>query len=265
MASDAGLLVRRRTGDALTVRQVATALGLPDDPSAVRWQRTTGPDGSLFGLRMSTEPGDLLGPAVGESSAEWPAERPYDCYLHVTIDRTAGEDGDSTAALRAFCRSAVSRLHGAWPGLETAFGLDADGSYSYRIDPREVRGTEIELWLGSAAQPAVPLFSPAGAADRSAAADRPGPRFHACPPGRFIPDAESAGDAVTETLALRAGRPGFRAAARTAGWSGAPEALPGFTERLLTECGAAFEEFDLALWVDGRLCRNEVAVRVDLP
>ncbi|WP_371494963.1 hypothetical protein OG871_06710 [Kitasatospora sp. NBC_00374] len=265
MSSDAAVLVRRHTGGALTTRQVATALGLSEDPSVVLWQQATGPDGSLFSLRMSTDPGDRLGPAVGEPSPEWPAERSYDCYLHVTIDRTADEDGDSTAALRAFCRSVVSRLHGAWAALETAFSLDADGSYSYRIDPHEMRGTEIELWLGSAAQPFAPRFSLAGAADRAAAAARLGPLFHECPPGRFIPDAETAGDAVTETLALRAERPGFRAAARTAEWSGTPEELLGFTERLLTEVGTAFEEVDLALWVDGRLCRNEVAARVEAP
>ncbi|MFJ9519776.1 hypothetical protein ACIRPK_16115 [Kitasatospora sp. NPDC101801] len=257
MSTDAALLVRRVSGPALTTAELGRALGLPADPAGVTWQRTTGPDGSGFSIRLSTDPGDRLGPAVGEVSAEWPAVRPYDCYLHIAIDRTAGDD--SLAALQGYGRWAEDAVHGTWPGLETS--LEVEGAHGYRGVLPELTAAEVVVQLAGAEPPSGDGCSAAELAERGAPAGHPRPGFRPEPSNRHLVTAAAAGDTVTETVALRTAEAGHLTVARATGWSLPAEAVRAFVDRLLAEAAVAFDRVDVAVWVDGRLRRYEVGVR----
>ncbi|MEY9944100.1 hypothetical protein [Kitasatospora sp. GAS1066B] len=260
MSSDAAILVRRYTGPALTAAEIAKALGLPLDPTSVAWQSVDGADGSRFSLRLSTALGDRLGPAVG-AGGDWPAEREYDCFVHVGIDRTAPDSDDSVGALRAFCRSAVVKLRAEWRGLETAFNLDLDGAYSYAVDLAEPPGPEVAVWLASRQPSGAEEFSAVELVDRAIRATGATVAVEAEQPGRYLVSADAAADEVTESLALRADELSFQAAVLVPEWHASVRELEAFGDLLVAEAAEAFDGVDVAWWAGRQLVRYEVEAR----
>ncbi|MFJ8473628.1 hypothetical protein [Kitasatospora sp. NPDC094011] len=256
MSVDAAVYVRRTAGPALTPERFLAALSLPTGDTGPRWLRTVGPDGSVFDVRLSTDPESVAGPDVGAPQPGL-ADRAYDCYLHVTIAETA-DDGDSLAALRGYCRWAVARLHAAEEPLESVHQLDSDCLYSYWIDlPGPPAEAEVVLWLGAQEPPVAAEFSLTGAADL-AAAGGPFAAFTAERPGRLIAPVDDTGDAVTYTVAFRAEELPYAAGAYAPAAAVDAGQLDGFVERLLGELGRYTPGADLACWVNGRLHRYEV-------
>ncbi|MFJ7905502.1 hypothetical protein [Kitasatospora sp. NPDC096204] len=254
MSVNAGFVVRRPGGPPVTAEEIASALGLQDGPTADSCCRTTGPDGSLFSLRLTTDPGDVSGPAVGAVRDDWYVERPYDCRLNISVEQLAGDD--VVPALRSCGRWATTRLHAALEGLETAFYVDIDGNYSYRVDLPGLPEAVVDLRLGSGTPPAAPGFSLAEAANRAASGT--GLVFSEDEPGRHLVPAGETGDSVTYTVSYRAEELRFAAGARSAAAPVDARQLGEFTERLLTELARHTDGADLACWVNGRLYRYEV-------
>ncbi|MEU1285304.1 hypothetical protein [Kitasatospora sp. NPDC005856] len=251
MSTDAAILVRRPSGPALTAREISDVLTLTTDPLTDPWHHLVGADGSKFRLRLSTEPGDLSGPAPDGSSGG--GERDYDCFLHVSIYWTTEDTDDSIGSLRAFCRSLVARLHAVWPEAESV--SEVDDAYGYRVLPEPAEGV-VDLRLGSEAPPAEPGFSLVEAANRAASGT--GLVFTEDEPGRHVVPSQDAGDSVTYTVSARAEELPFAAGARSGAAPVDARQLDGFTERLLAELARHTTGADLACWVNGRLYRYEV-------
>ncbi|MFJ8624636.1 hypothetical protein ACIRD3_17570 [Kitasatospora sp. NPDC093550] len=251
MSIDAVLAVRRLEGPALTAEEIGSVLGFRNGPAARTWHGATGPDGSVLSLWLSTDPGDLSGPAVGVVRGDWYAERLYDGRLHVGVAESAGED--AVAALRAYCRSATARLHAALGGLETASYVDVDGNYSYRIDRQGLPEAVVDLRLGSEAPIAFSLVETA-----NRAASGTGLVFTEDEPGRHVIPSGSAGDSVTHTVAHRAEELAFARGARSGPVPVDARKLAEFTDRLAAELAGITSGADLACWVNDRLYRYEV-------
>ncbi|MER7767537.1 hypothetical protein [Kitasatospora sp. NPDC096140] len=254
MSVDAVLAVRRPDGPPLTAEEIGSALGFRNGPAERTRHGATGPDGSRLSLWLSTDPGDLSGPAVGVIRDDWYAERLYDGRLYVGVTESAGED--VVAALRSYCRFATARLHGTLGDLETASYVDVDGNYSYRVDRPALPEAVVDLRLGSEAAPAAPGFSLVEAANRAASGT--GLVFTEDEPGRHVIPSEGAGDSVTYTVAHRAEELPFARGARSGAVPVDARLLGEFTERLLTELAGTTSGADLACWVNDRLHRYEV-------
>ncbi|MFF2614879.1 hypothetical protein [Kitasatospora sp. NPDC058046] len=251
MSTDAAILVRRPSGPALTAQEIADVLVPVSDPLTAPWHHRVGTDGSKFRIRLSADPGDLAGPAVAGPPGD--GQRDYDCFIHVSIYWTTEDTDDSLGSLRAFCRSLVAELHGAWPEAESAF--EVDDAYSYRILPELSEGV-VDLRLGSEAPLTAPGFSLVEAANRAASGT--GLVFTEDEPGRHLAPSEDAGDSVTYTVSSRAEELPFAAGARSGAAPVDARQLDGFTERLLAELARHTAGADLACWVNDRLYRYEV-------
>ncbi|MFF4921174.1 hypothetical protein ACFY4B_11390 [Kitasatospora sp. NPDC001261] len=254
MSVNAVVSIRRLDEPSLTAEEIASTLGLPGGPAARTWHETVGPDGSRLTLWLTAEPGDVSGPAVGVTHDNGYAERLYDCQLHVGVADLAGED--EVTALRSYCRFATARLHAALGGLETASYIDADGNYSYRIDPPGLSEAVVDLRLGSEAPLTAPGFSLVEAANRAASGT--GLVFTEDEPNRHLAPSEDAGDSVAYTVSSRAEELPFAAGARSGAAAVDARQLDGFTERLLAELARHTAGADLACWVNDRLYRYEV-------
>ncbi|MBO1418526.1 hypothetical protein, partial [Streptomyces sp. FH025] len=77
----------------------------------------------------------------------------------------------------------------------------------------------------------------------------------------LIPARDEAPDTILWDIAHRAAELPVRHTARFTGHHVTPEELDAFSDRLLAELTRPGERLDVALWVNDRLCRYEVAAQ----
>ncbi|MCG6499277.1 hypothetical protein [Kitasatospora sp. A2-31] len=251
MSVDAGLYLRWPQGRAPSAEELAEQFGLGSRNGSGIWGRIVSVDGhSRMWVTVSTDPTDLVDPSrTFEHGA-------YDHWLHLSPSKTAPYPEDTFAVLRAQCREIIARLRRS--GLvESAFYVDADCLTSYWADIRSALGpgplpaVELDLWWAAEAPTASTL--PAALTPNL----HPAPADPARTAGLIPALAEASG--ILWDIAHRADELPVRHTARFTGHHVGPEELDAFSDRLAAELARPGEQIDVALWVNDRLCRYEVA------
>ncbi|MFJ9447434.1 hypothetical protein ACIRRH_37175 [Kitasatospora sp. NPDC101235] len=250
MSVDAGLYLRWPEGRAPSAEELAELFGITPRNGSDIWGKIVSADGrSRMWVTVSTDPSDRVAPSRTFEYA-------YDHWLHLSPSKTAPYPEDTFAVLRAQCREIIARLRRT--GLvESAFYVDADSLTSYWTDIRSALGPEplpaVELDVWWAAEAPTTSTLPAVLT----------PNLHPAPAdpartARLIPAlAEASG--IPWDIAYRAGELPVRHTARFTGHHVTPEELDAFSDRLAAELTRPGEQIDVALWVNDRLCRYEVA------
>ncbi|MFE4971048.1 hypothetical protein ACFRAR_02880 [Kitasatospora sp. NPDC056651] len=250
MSVDAGLYLRWPEGRAPSAEELAALLGITYRDGSGPWGTTVSADGrSRMWIRVATAPRDRVAPSRTPGHA-------YDHWLHLSPAKSPPHPEDTFAVLRAQCREIIARLRRT--GLvESAF--DIDGPTSYWTDIRSALGpvappaVELDVWWAAEAPTAAELPAAPTPNLRRAPADP------ARTTGLIPPLAEATG--VLWELAYRSEELPVRHTARFSGRPGDPGELDAFSDRLVAALTRPDERIDVALWVDGRLCRYEVAVQ----
>ncbi|MFJ3791390.1 hypothetical protein [Kitasatospora sp. NPDC090091] len=252
MSVDAGLYLRWPEGRAPSAEDLAELFGITARNGSGIQGRIVSVDGrSRMWVTVSTDPSDLVDPSRT-------FEHAYDHWLDLSPSKTAPYPEDTFAVLRAQCREIIARLRRT--GLvESAFYVDADSLTSYWTDSRSALGpaplpaVELDVWWAAEA-PTTSTLPPALTPNL-----HPAPADPARTAGLIPALAEASG--VLWDIAYRAGELPVRHTARFTGHHVTPGELDAFSDRLAAELTRPGEQIDVALWVNGRLCRYEVAGR----
>ncbi|WP_406421606.1 hypothetical protein OH809_16890 [Streptomyces sp. NBC_00873] len=251
MSVDASLHVRWRSGESPSMRCVEEALSLNPDAVNPVWLEGRAADRSRYGIRISVDAGDLIGATANPSGclAEGGVRR-FDVMFHVSPTEMGEGVEDGFKSLRAYCREIVSRLRDRWEISEYSFGLDFDGLISYKLSifedplPAELSSSRIDLWIGSQ----TPL---------DAGSLREGSTFSEIPVESIQKNLSTAeGNEVLESLERRIEDLSFQRAFTV------PNGRSGYSDRgidgVLSSLASVCPGIDVAVWVDGLLCRYEV-------
>jgi hypothetical protein len=263
MSVDAGLYLRWADGLAPSADELARMIGLSHESDPRGWRKATASDTCLMWIRISADASDRIGPSPApEGTPDRFAERAYDHWLHISPSRLAPYAEDGFASLRAYCREVIGGLR--HEGLvESAFDVDGDSWVSYWAATRDAFGAEVlpdvelDAWWAAGLPDTTdrPDIRNVLTANLSYAGDGDSRTT-----GRFVPQAEAV-NAISETIGLRAAELPFHRTARVKGCHVPAGELDSFSDQLVAELAGPGEVVDVAVWVNNRLCRYEVAAQ----
>ncbi|MFE0653966.1 hypothetical protein ACFVZH_35965 [Streptomyces sp. NPDC059534] len=251
MSIDAELHIRWGAGEQPLEERLAEALALNPDPVNPAWREGLAPDGSRYGVRVSTDAGDIVGPTVYSPGISTGQETPrYSVMLHVSPNRVGDDVEDGFASMRSYCRQIIETLKHRWKIIEYAFAVESDGLVNYGLtaSASQLSGeyADLHVWIGSQTPFDLESFITSvefSSVDAPAAAV--GKILGSSDPGEIV---ESLTERVSE---LDHQRMLVISGVRS-------EEANSVMESLVSEVSTQFPGIDLAIWIDGVLHRYEV-------